>query len=64
MELQLLNSVAQTSGLCGVLTALEAADSTKKKTTMLDNASQHISALQNLNFVQDTVNNQVCPRTP
>lgn len=61
VELQLLNSVMKTSGVCGVLTALEAADATKAKSTILNDAAQHISAIDNLIFLDSKINNQVTP---
>jgi hypothetical protein len=59
IELQLLDSVAQKSGLCNVVVALAAADPSKSKAVLLGPASGHISALQNLNFLEASVNNRV-----
>ena len=59
VELQLLDSVAQRSGICGIMTALVAADSTQSKVKLLAKASTDISALKNLNFLEATVNNRV-----
>lgn len=58
VELQLLDWVAQESGLCDVLVALVVADPTLKKATLLNSAAQHISGLTNLNFLDASVNNQ------
>lgn len=63
VELQLLDSVAQRSGICGILTALVAADPTQNKAKLLDRVSADISALKNLNFLEDVVNNRVRWRT-
>lgn len=58
IELQLLDRMAQQSGLCNVLTALVAADPSSKKATLLGPAAEHISSLDNLNFLDASVNNQ------
>ena len=65
VEIQLLSYVAQESGICAILTALK--DLQKYATTanipstadLLSQAHADISAAQNLNFLQDTVNGKV-----
>ena len=59
VEIQLLDSVAQRSGICAIMTALVAADATQSKAKLLAKASTDISALKNLNFLEATVNNRV-----
>ena len=59
VELQLLDSVAQRSGICAIMTALVAADATQSKAKLLAKASTDISALKNLNFLEATANNRV-----
>lgn len=61
VELQLLDKVAKTSGLCEVLTALAAAVPAKTKAVMLDKAATDVSAISNLNFLDSKINNQVRP---
>ncbi|KAI0087812.1 hypothetical protein BDY19DRAFT_953337 [Irpex rosettiformis] len=58
VELQLLDSVAQRSGICNIMVALVAADPKQSKVALLAKASTDISALQNLNFLEATVNNR------
>ncbi|KAI0802042.1 hypothetical protein BC629DRAFT_1438590 [Irpex lacteus] len=58
VELQLLDSVAQRSGICNIMVALVAADSAQSKAKLLDKASADISAVKNLNFLEATVNNR------
>ncbi|KAI0802075.1 hypothetical protein BC629DRAFT_1591713 [Irpex lacteus] len=58
VELQLLDFVAKQSGLCDIIAALTKADPTQKKADLLAKASKDISALKNLNFLNQDVNNR------
>ncbi|PSS30959.1 hypothetical protein PHLCEN_2v2484 [Hermanssonia centrifuga] len=55
VELQVLDFVAKAAKLCDVLTAM--ANVGHSKQTLLQPASETISGLQNLNFLDKTVNN-------
>ena len=59
IEIQILDSVAQKSGLCTVISTLLKADPTLQRTGLLSQASVDISAAANLNFLDGTVNNRV-----
>jgi hypothetical protein len=51
--------VADKSGLCKVINKLVKADPTKSKAKLLDPVDEHLSDIQNLNFLNKRVNNRV-----
>ncbi len=57
VELQVLDFVAKQAKLCEVLTAM--ANAGQKKDSLLAPASETISGIQNLNFLNKVVNNNV-----
>ncbi|KAI0338984.1 hypothetical protein BDW22DRAFT_1432186 [Trametopsis cervina] len=58
VEIQLLDRVASKSGLCELIAALTAADPKLKKADLLASASDNISKIANLNFLDGSVNNR------